>query len=93
MWYNIIYSNWVRDRLKEDAYMSEVLEKTLEKTNSQYAKDGLKRIAIKVILQAIRDCQRGDIEAKSFLKSDKLEYWCDLAEISTRTVRQRALNR
>ena len=69
--------------------MSEIIEKT----NTQYAKDGLKRIAIKVILQAIRDCQRGDIEARSFLKSEKLEYWCGLAEISTRAVRQRALGR
>lgn len=69
------------------------MPETLKKTNGQYAKDGLKRIAIKVILQAIKDCRRGDIEAKSFLKSDKLEYWCDLAQISTRTVRQRALSR
>lgn len=69
--------------------MSEILEKN----NNQYAKDGLKRIAIRVILQAIKDCQRGDIEAKLFLKSDKLEYWCGLAEITVRSVRQRVFSR
>jgi hypothetical protein len=62
----------------------------LERIEYEYIQEGLKRLAIAVILHAIRDYHHGDKEARSFLKSDRLDYWCKFAGIAAEVVRQQA---
>lgn len=67
--------------------------KQLDRMEFEYIQDGLKRLAIAVILHAIRDYHHGDKDAKSFLKSDRLDYWCKFAGLAAEVVRQQAFVR
>ena len=59
----------------------------------EYSQEGLKHLAIAVILRAIRDYHHGDKDARSFLKSDRLDYWCKFAGLAAEVVRQKAFVR
>ena len=62
----------------------------MDRIELEQIKDGLKRLAIAVILHAIRDYHNGDKDARSFLKSDRLDYWCKYAGLAAEVVRQQA---
>ena len=53
---------------------------------------GFRNLAARVILSAVKGYRRGSKEDEEWLKSEALDYWCGLINISPEAIRRKAFS-